>query len=74
MHGVKNIISDVECLPIEERAEIADFILKSLNRPDNDIDNTWIKTSKNRLDELRKGRIKAVPGEEVFSNIWKRFE
>ncbi len=41
--------------------------------PDSDIDKKWAAIARRRISELRSGEIKAVPGEEVFSRIWKRF-
>jgi hypothetical protein len=48
--------------------------LRSLNQPESEIDNIWAKEAKQRLDELRSGRVKAIPGEEVFKKVWERFE
>ena len=61
-------------LPAEQRAIIADSILRSLNPPDADIDSEWAQVAERRLAELRSGKVKPIPGEEVFARIWKRFE
>ncbi|HSW54743.1 MAG TPA: addiction module protein [Ignavibacteriaceae bacterium] len=69
----KKIIEEVISLPVEERALIADSILRSLNPVESEIDKKWIKIAKDRLNDLKSGKIKAVPGDEVFNKIWKRF-
>ncbi len=69
----KNLIQEVISLPIEERAIIVDSILRSLNPISSEIDTKWIKVAKKRLEELKSGRIKPVPGNEVFDKVWKRF-
>ena len=69
----KDLIEEVISLPVEERAIVVDSILRSLNPPDSDIDRKWMAIARRRLSELRSGEVKAVPGEEVFSRIWKRF-
>jgi len=74
MHGMKEIIQEAASLPIEERAMVVDSLLKTLNPPDANIEKEWIKVAKKRLAELRSGRMKAVPGDEVFSKIRQRFE
>ncbi len=74
MHGMKEIIQEASSLPVEERAFVVDSLLKSLNPPDADIEKEWIAVAKNRLAELRSGRMKAVPGDEVFAKIRQRFE
>jgi len=38
-----------------------------------EIDKKWAALAKQRLGELRSGKVKAVPGEEVFRKIWNRF-
>lgn len=69
----KDLVEEVISLPVEERAIVIDSVLRSLNPPDSDIDRKWAAIARRRLSELRSGEIKAVPGEEVFSRIWKRF-
>ena len=67
MHGVKDIIRDAESLPTEERIAVIDSLLRTLNRPSPEIDKAWIKVAKARLAELRSGKVKAIPGDEVFA-------
>lgn len=71
--SINNIIDEVLTLPVEERALIADSLLRSLNKPDKSIDAKWTETALRRLKELRSGKVKPVPGEEVFAKINKRF-
>ena len=71
--SINNIIDEVLTLPVEERALIADSLLRSLNKPDKSIDAKWTETAKRRLEELRSGKVKPVSGEEVFAKIIKRF-
>lgn len=67
-----DLLAEAIALPVEERARLADSLLKSLNPPDTDIDKKWASVARRRLTELRSGAVKAVPGEEVFQNIRKR--
>lgn len=69
----KKLIEEVLALPVEERALIADSLLRSLNAPDADIDAKWTAEARRRLEELRTGKAKPIPGDEVFSEIAKRF-
>ena len=41
--------------------------------PDPAIDRSWCETARLRLEELRSGRVKPIPGNEVFSRITERF-
>ncbi len=74
MHGMKEIIEEAESLPVEERAMVIDSLLRSLNPPSAEIDREWVKVAKRRLAELRSGRVRPIPGNEVFGKILERFE
>ncbi|MCK4411028.1 addiction module protein [Candidatus Bipolaricaulota bacterium] len=69
----KELIAEAISLPVEERAIVVDSILRSLNSPEDDIDRQWIAEAERRLDEVRTGRVKAIPGDQVFAQIRKRF-
>jgi putative addiction module component (TIGR02574 family) len=70
---IKKIIQEALSLPIEERALIADSLLRSLNMPNTYIDARWTEVAKRRLQELRSGKVKPIPGDEVFEKALKRF-
>lgn len=70
----KEIIEEAASLPIEERAYIADSILRSLNAPDSELDHKWASVAQRRLQELRSGEVEGIAGEDVFARIWERFE
>lgn len=70
--NTKELIAEAIALPVEERALMVDSLLKSLNLPENDIDEKWASLAEKRLNDLRSGRVKAVSGDEVFNKIWQR--
>lgn len=70
----KELIDEAVSLPVEERALVIDSLLRSLNQPESEIDRKWIAVAQRRLTEMRSGTVDAVPGEEVFEKIWKRFD
>jgi putative addiction module component (TIGR02574 family) len=69
----KKIIEEALSLPVEERALLADSLLRSLNMPDAGIDAKWTEVAKRRLQDLRSGKVKPVPGDVVFDRALKRF-
>jgi Putative addiction module component. len=73
MAGVKEIIKEAESLPIEERVIVIDSLLQTINPPLAGVEIEWVKVAKRRLRELRSGKVKAVPGNEVFEKIRTRF-
>lgn len=74
MASTAEIIRAAETLPVEERALIVDTLLRSLNPPDPTVDKQWAEIAKKRLEELRSGRAQAIPGDEVFEKIRRRFD
>ena len=70
----KEIIEEIVSLPVEKRALVVDSLLRSLNSPEPEIDAEWAKESNRRLEELRSGKVKAIPGDKVFSRAFDRLE
>jgi putative addiction module component (TIGR02574 family) len=73
MSGTKKLIDEALSLPAEERAIIADSLLKSINMPETEIDKQWTAVAKKRLNELLSGEVEAIPSDDVFEKIDKRF-
>ena len=71
--NTKQLIEEAVSLPVEERTIVVDTLLRSLNQPESEIDKAWAKEAKRRLDDLRSGKVNAIPGEEVFRKIRDRF-
>lgn len=73
MADTKEIIREAESLPVEERAKLVDSLLRSLNPTDAAIDRKWVAVAKRRLEELRSGKVKAVPADVVFAEVQRLF-
>ena len=69
----EDLLREIESLPVEERARVADSVLKTLNPTESEIDKKWAEVAKRRLDEIKTGAVKPVSGQDVFDEIWKRF-
>jgi putative addiction module component (TIGR02574 family) len=72
--NTKQLIDEAVSLPVEERAFVVDSLLRSLNQPESEIDKKWAAEANRRLAELRTGKVQAIPADEVFAKVWKRFE
>jgi len=72
VHGVKDIIEEAKQLPVDDRVTVVDSLLRTLNVPNPEIDKTWADVAEARLAELRSGREKPVPGDQVLSHIKDR--
>jgi len=70
---IKDLIIEAEALPVEERAIVADSLLRSLNRPDSEFDKKWADVARVRQQEIREGKVETISGEKVFEKLWKKY-
>lgn len=64
--GTKEILNNALKLKPQERLELADLLLESLDRPDRAIEEVWAQEAQRRLEAYRSGKLKGIPIEEVF--------
>ena len=62
----KEILEQAMALKPEERFMIVEGLLKSLDEPDEKIDEIWAEEAEKRLKAYRDGRNEGIPMEEVF--------
>jgi hypothetical protein len=67
-----DLILEIQSLPVEERARVADCILRSLNQTVSLVDQKWADLAARRLQNIQTGVVKPVAGEDVFGEIWRR--
>lgn len=65
----KQLIDKISDLPVDQRAEIADHILQTLNAPDPNVEKAWIQEVEARTEEYRQGKVELIPAEEVFKSL-----
>lgn len=67
---VEQLAEQAMILPIESRARLADLLVESLDADElGHIDRLWVTEAKHRRDEVRSGRVEAVPGEEALQKV-----
>ena len=74
MGKTQDLIDEAISLPLEERSLLVDSLLQSMNPLSKENDQKWALEAKKRLEELRSGKVKAIPGEEVFKKVWEKYE
>jgi len=72
MIDTDELMSMVECLPIDIKTQLIDKLLKSLNPSQKEIDELWAEEAERRVAEVREGKVETVPGEKVFDEIRQR--
>ena len=74
MSNLAKIEKDLMSLAPEERALLVDSLLRSFDQPESDIDQKWANLANKRLAEMRSGKVKPVPGDEVFERVRNRLD
>ncbi len=72
MINADELISVAESLPLELKTELTDRLLDSLNPSQKEIDELWAEEAEKRVEEVRTGKVRPVPGEDVFREIRER--
>jgi putative addiction module component (TIGR02574 family) len=67
------LISTVESLPIDIKTALIEKLLNSLHPSQKEIDKLWAKEAERRLSEIKTGKVKTIPGDEVFKKIHKKY-
>ena len=65
--AAETLCAQVVQLPPEERMQVVERILDSLDEPDASLDALWAKEADNRLTAYRRGEIQAVTLSEVIA-------
>lgn len=60
-------------LPDGERARLAEQLLESLEPQSENNRKLWAEEAESRIEAFERGELKAVPGEEVFDRLNRRF-
>ena len=70
---VEQITSEVLALPDEARARLADRLVESLDPADESyLHKVWADEARRRLDEVRSGRVKTIPGDEALAQVRRK--
>ncbi|MBU4445273.1 MAG: addiction module protein, partial [Candidatus Marinimicrobia bacterium] len=57
---------------IDQKTQLVDIILNSLNPGRKEIDELWAREAERRVEEIKLGKVKTIPGEQVLKEVQKR--
>jgi putative addiction module component (TIGR02574 family) len=61
-------------LPVEDRAELAQFLIGSLDGDaDSEVSSAWHEEVSRRVAEIKSGTAIGIPAEDVFESIRKKY-
>jgi putative addiction module component (TIGR02574 family) len=67
---VEQIAEEALALPSEARALLADRLVESLDPvEDTQLHQLWAAEAQRRLEEVRSGKVKTIPGDEALARI-----
>jgi putative addiction module component (TIGR02574 family) len=68
--SVEQLTDAALALPSEARALLADRLVESLDpAEDGYIHQLWATEARRRLDDVRSGRVKTIPGEAALTQV-----
>jgi putative addiction module component (TIGR02574 family) len=67
---MKQLMHDALELSVSERAELAHILITSIDEiVAEDMSSAWDMELKKRVREIREGKVKGIPAEEVFAKL-----
>ena len=66
------LFAEAVSLPVDVRTQLVDKILRSLHPTQKEIDGLWAEEAEKRVEEIKSGKVKTIPGDEVFKKILAR--
>jgi putative addiction module component (TIGR02574 family) len=72
---VSEVLEKALSLSEKERELLIDRLVGSLNNeaPEEGLEAAWDEEIKRRVDDIRSGRVKTIPGEQVLREIAEEF-
>jgi len=68
------LFEEIELLPIDLKTKLIDKILASITPINSSIDALWLEESNKRREDIEKGDISLIDGDEVFKKISQRLK
>jgi len=72
MIKTKDLFDEAVSLPLEIRTKLVEKLLNSLNPSQKETDKLWAKEAERRVEEIKSGKVKTIPGERIFKKIRDR--
>ena len=68
-----DLISMIESMPIDVRANLVEIIIASLQPIQKAMDELWAKEVEERFSDMESGKIQMISGNDVFKEIGEIF-
>ena len=71
MRKKDKLLKEALLLPVQEKSGLIEQLIKSLDKPDPEIDELWKKEAESRIDAYDEGKISSVSVQEAVSKYKK---
>ena len=72
--ALKELTNKVLSLPVQERAKLAHSLIQSIDGgEEQDVSSAWDVELEKRVHEIREGKVKGIPAEEVFAKLREKY-
>jgi putative addiction module component (TIGR02574 family) len=69
------IEAKIRALSSDEKADLIRSLIADLDGPaDTDVEAAWVKEAQRRHRQVVEGKVRPVPGEQVFANLRERLK
>jgi hypothetical protein len=68
---VEQIFEETRQWPAEKITQLVGLLSSDLHTSDPEIEADWRSVTEQRLEEIRSGKVREIPGEEVAAKIRK---
>jgi hypothetical protein len=68
-----DLLTMIESLPIDVKTTLVEKLLASMKPLQKDVDEEWIKAVEERINEIKTGNVKVIPGNKVFNEIKEKY-
>lgn len=65
MIKTQELFDEAVSLPVEMRAQLIDKLLQGIHPIQKEIDELWAAEAEKRVEEIKSGKVKTIPGDEV---------
>jgi putative addiction module component (TIGR02574 family) len=72
---VSEVLEKALALSTQERGLLIDHLIESLDEgpAEEGVEEAWDQEIKCRVDDIRSGKVKMIPGEQVLRELAKKF-
>jgi putative addiction module component (TIGR02574 family) len=72
---VSEVLEKALALSTQERGLLIDHLIESLDEgpAEEGVEEAWDEEIKRRVDDIRSGKVKMIPGEQVLRELAKEF-